>query len=82
MVLALHSSASMHIKAKKLVLRTETIMTLQSADLDRVRGGQGDGSLGDITKPDTQYCEPSKSGPATCIPDRGGRGDRGIPGLE
>ena len=51
---------------RKLNLKTETLMTLTSALLDRVRGGAGE--LPCIR--DSDLCPPvkaSESGPATCV---------------
>lgn len=50
---------------RKLTLNTETLMTLTSAVLERVRGGAGDvPDFDDGARSDR--CPPSQSGPATC----------------
>lgn len=62
---------------RKLTLKTETLLPLQSIELDRVRGGADDGNIPDFGKPwrDTEKCPPSQSGPATCpVPRNDGLG--------
>jgi hypothetical protein len=53
---------------RKLKLNSETLMTLKSTTLDRVRGGIAD--VPDFDGAKTDRCSPSQSGPATC-PVRG-----------